>query len=43
MFQLSPPGVSTRATTQEHPAAEGGTVGKECPEILPKCQITHYI
>ena len=24
-------------TTREHPAAEGGTVGEKCPEILPKC------
>jgi hypothetical protein len=23
--------VSTRVTTREHPAAEGGTVGEECP------------
>jgi len=33
-FQLSPPGVSTRVTTRvttrEHPAAEGGTVRKFC-------------
>jgi len=31
-----PPGVSTRVTTREHPAAEGGTVGEKCPVILPK-------
>jgi len=30
-FQLSPPGVSTRVTTREHPAAEGRTVGEKCP------------
>jgi len=36
-FQLSPPGVSTRVTTREHPAAEGGTLGEKCPGILPKC------
>jgi hypothetical protein len=28
-FQLSPPGVSSRVTTREHPAAEGGTVGEK--------------
>ena len=28
-FQLSPPGVSTRVTTREHSAAEGGTVGEK--------------
>jgi len=39
MFQLSPPGVST----QEHPAAEGGTVGEKCPGILPKCRLPRYI
>jgi len=38
-FQLSPPGVSTRFTTREHPAEEGGTVGKNCSEILPKCRL----
>jgi len=27
-----------RVTTREHPAAEGGTVGEECPGILPKCR-----
>jgi len=27
---------SPRATTQEHPAAEGGTVGKKFSVILPK-------
>src|SRR5215475_4793219 len=43
MFQLSPPGVSTRVTTREHPAAEGGTVGEKCPVILPKCRFTCYI
>ena len=42
-FQLSPPGVSTRVTTREHPAAEGGTVGKKCPGILPKCRFPRYI
>ena len=26
-----PPGVSTRVTMREHPAAEGGTVGEKCP------------
>jgi hypothetical protein len=30
------PAVSTRVTTREHPAAEGGTLGEKCPEILPK-------
>ena len=34
---------SPRVTTQEHPAAEGGTVGDKCPEILPKCRLTRYI
>jgi hypothetical protein len=29
MFQLSPPGISTRVTTQELPAAEGKTVGEK--------------
>jgi hypothetical protein len=43
MFQLSPPDVSTRVTTQEHPAAEGGTVGEKCPGILPKCRLLRYI
>jgi hypothetical protein len=43
MFQTSPPDVSTRATTREHPAAEGGTTGEECPVILPKCWLTRYI
>jgi hypothetical protein len=33
-FQLSPPGVSTRVTTRELPAAEGGTVGEKCPGIF---------
>jgi hypothetical protein len=33
-----PPGVSTRVTTREHLAAEGGTVGEKCPVILPKCR-----
>jgi len=42
-FQLSPPGVSTRVTTREHPAAEDGTMGEKCPEILPKCRLTRYI
>ena len=42
-FQLSPPGVSTRVTTREHPAAEGGTVDEKCPGILPKCRLTRYI
>ena len=42
-FQLLPPGVSTRVTKQEHPAAEGGTVGKKCPGILPKCRLSRYI
>jgi hypothetical protein len=43
MFQLSTPGVSTRVTTREHPAAEGGTVGEKCPVILPKCRLPPYI
>ena len=38
-FQLSPPGVSTRVTTREHPATEGGTVGGKCPVILSKCRL----
>ena len=42
-FKLSPPGVSTRVTTREHPAAGGGTVGEKCPVILPKCRFTRYI
>jgi len=32
-----------RVTTQEHPVAEGGTVGKKCPVILPKCRLPRYI
>jgi hypothetical protein len=32
-FQLSPPGVSTRVITREHPAAEGGTVGEKCRQL----------
>ena len=32
-----------RATTREHPAAEGGTVGEKCPVILPKCRFIRYI
>jgi hypothetical protein len=27
-------------TTREHPTAEGGTVGKKCPVILPNCLIS---
>ena len=42
-FHLSPPGVSTRVTTREDPAAEGGTVGEKCPEMLPKCRLPRYI
>ena len=42
-FHLSPPGVSTRVTMQEHLAAEGGTVGAKCPKIQPKCRIPRYI
>ena len=42
-FQLSPPGVSTRVTTREHPATEGGTVGEKCPIILPKYRLSCYI
>ena len=38
-FQLLPPGVFTRVTTREDPAAEGGTVGEKCPVILPKLPI----
>jgi len=34
---------SPRVTTQEHPAAKGGTVGEKCPGILPKCRLPHYI
>ena len=30
-FRISPPGVSTRVTTREHPVVEGGTVGEKCP------------
>jgi hypothetical protein len=43
LCELSPPGVSTRATTREHPAAEGGTVGEKCPGILPKFWFPRYI
>jgi len=43
MFQLSPPGVSTRVTTREHPAAEGGSVGEKCLGILPKTRLPPYI
>jgi hypothetical protein len=43
MFQLSPPGVSTRVTTLEHPAADGGTVGDKCPVILAKFRNSRYI
>jgi hypothetical protein len=39
----SPPGISTRVTTQEYPAAEGGTVGEKFLGILPKCRFTLYI
>ena len=42
-FQISPPGVSTRITTREHPAAEGETVGEKCPGILPKCRLPRHI
>jgi len=35
--------VSTRVTTREHPASEGGTVGGKCPGILPKCRLPRYI
>ena len=42
-FQLSPPGVSTRVTTRDHPTAEGGTVGDKCLVILPKCRFTRCI
>jgi len=38
-----PPGISMHVTIREHPAAEGGTVGKKCPVILPKCRLTRYI
>ena len=41
--QLLSPGVSTRITTREHPAAEGGTVGEKCPEILSKFRNPRYI
>jgi hypothetical protein len=30
-IRRSPPGVSTRVTTREHPAADGGTVGEKFP------------
>jgi len=43
VFQLSPPGISTRVTTQQHPSAEGGTVVEKCPVILPKCRLPRYI
>jgi hypothetical protein len=33
----------TRATTRQHPAAEGGTVGEKCPVILPKFRFPRYI
>jgi hypothetical protein len=42
-FQPSQPGVSTRDTTQDHPAAEGGTVGEKGPGILPKYRFPRYI
>jgi len=42
-FQLLPPGISKRVTTQEHPVAEGETVGEICPGILPKCRLPRYI
>jgi hypothetical protein len=35
--------VSQRVTTREHPAAEGGTVSKKCPEILPKFTFTLHL
>jgi hypothetical protein len=41
--KLSPPGVSTRVTTREHPAAEDGTVGEKCPVILPKCRLALHL
>ena len=42
-LRLSPPSVSTRVTTREHLAAEGGTVDGKCPEMLPKCRFPRYI
>ena len=42
-LQLPPPGVSTRVTTREHPAAESGTLGEKCPGILPKCRFPRCI
>jgi hypothetical protein len=42
-FQLPPPGVSTRVTAREHPAAEGGTLGEKCPGILCKYRLSRYI
>ena len=35
--------VPTFATTPQHPAAEGGTVGEKCLGILPKCRLPRYI
>jgi hypothetical protein len=42
-FHLSPPGVSTRVTKRENPAAEGVTVGEKFPGILPKCRLPRHI
>jgi len=42
-FQLSPPGVSTRVTTREHPEADGGTMGEKCPVILPKWRFPRHL
>jgi hypothetical protein len=40
-FQLSPPGVSTRVTTRQHLAAEGGNVGEKYARILPNMLAVH--
>ena len=42
-FQLSPPGVSTRVTTREHPEEEGGTLCEKFQGILPKRRLPRYI
>jgi hypothetical protein len=33
---------TTRVTTREHPAAEGGTMGEKCPEILPGLDVPTF-
>ena len=41
---LDVPTIATRGlhAAREHAAAEGGTVGEKCPNILPKCRLERY-